>query len=254
MIAAPGTFGGKVAIVTGAATGLGQGIAEGLFRRGAAVVLTDVDGEGVTRVAGRLDPEGLRCVGQRADVGDPAASEATVTAAVERFGGLHLAVNNAGITGDHGVALADVPVDAWQRILSTNLSGVFYGMRHQIPAMLASGGGSIVNMSSAAGAVGQAGLAPYSATKHGIIGLTRSAALDYAKLGIRVNAIGPGYVDVPTMREAPQAVLDGFARAQPIGRLGTVAEVVDTVAFMLSDEASFLVGAFIIADGGYTAG
>jgi NAD(P)-dependent dehydrogenase (short-subunit alcohol dehydrogenase family) len=245
-------FEGKVALVTGAATGLGERIAQGLCERGAKVVLVDVDLNGARQVASQLDATGARVHAIEADVGDPQSAELMVSATLGRFGALHLAVNNAGISGDHDVPLADTPVEAWQRILAINLSGIFSEMKFQIPAMLASGGGAIVNMSSGAGAVGVAGLSPYRATKHGIVGLTRAAALDYAGKGIRINAIGPGYIDTPATQEAPREVRETFAAAHPIGRMGTRKEVADTVAFLLSDQASFLTGSFYMAGGGLT--
>jgi len=246
-------FAGKMAIVTGAATGLGETIAEVLFQRGARVALVDVDRDGVRSVTARLDPVGERTLALEADVAEAAEIEAAVRQTVERFGALHLAVNNAGITGEHDVPLAETGLDAWQRILATNLSGVFHGMKYEIPAMLESGGGAIVNMSSGAGAAGQAGIAPYCATKHGIVGLTRAAALDYATQGIRINAIGPGYIETPEMAKLPEDTKAEFAAAHPLGRLGTRKEIADTVAFLLSDEASFLTGGFYMADGGLTA-
>jgi NAD(P)-dependent dehydrogenase (short-subunit alcohol dehydrogenase family) len=224
-----------------------------LVELGASVVLADLDRIGVRRVAARLDAGGERTLALGVDVADPRAVEAMVAAALDRFGALHLAVNNAGITGAHGVPLAETPIEDWQRILAINLSGIFYGMKYEIPAMLKSGGGAIVNMSSAAGAIGEPGIAPYCATKHGIVGLTQAAALDYARDNIRINAIGPSYIDTPSMRQAPQEVRDAFVARIPLGRLGTRREVADFVLFLLAEEASFLTGGFYLADGGTTA-
>lgn len=248
-------FQDKVAIVTGAATGLGETIAEGMFARGAITVLADVNVDGVRAVAERLDPTGRRTLAVETDVSDPRSVEAMVAITVKRFGKLHLAVNNAGLIGKHGVPLAETSVDDWNRLIAVDLGGVFLGMKYQIPAMLAGGeGGAIVNMSSGAGATGVAGMAPYVAAKHGIVGLTKVAALDYADRGIRVTAVGPGYIDTPEMRKAPASDRERMAASHPVGRFGTRKEVADLVAFLLSDEARFITGSFHSIDGGLGAG
>jgi NAD(P)-dependent dehydrogenase (short-subunit alcohol dehydrogenase family) len=246
-------FEDRTAIVTGAATGLGEGIAEGLFARGANLVLADIDGDGAQVVANRLDPSGTRTLAVQTDVADPRSVAAMVDVAVERFDALDYAVNNAGITGAHDVPLAETDVEAWRQVLDINLSGIFLCMKYEILKMLGRGG-VIVNMSSGAGAVGQAGSAPYCASKHGIVGLTRAAALDYADKKIRINAIGPSFIDTPLMRQVPEAARAAFVAKIPMGRLGTRTEVADMTAFLLSDEASFLTGGFYLIDGGQTAG
>lgn len=246
-------FADKVAIVTGAATGLGEAIAVKLYQSGAKVVLAGRDLKGVRAVAERLDDTGKRAHAVKTDVREHRAVEKMVEETVERFGGLHLAVNNAGITGPSDVAVADYEVDLWNDVIATDLSGVFFGLKYEIPAILESGGGAIVNLSSANGIVGVAGLAPYTAAKHGIIGLTRAAALEYADKGIRINVIGPGYVDTPRMREAPEEMRAQMAESHPMKRLARREEVADLVEFLLSDKASFTTGSFYTMDGGYTA-
>ena len=176
-----------------------------------------------------------------------------VDQAVKKFGGLHIAVNNAGIGGPLK-PLGEYPVDGWDRIISINLSGVFYGMRYQIPAMLASGGGSIVNIASILGKVGTKNAAGYVAAKHGVIGLTETAALDYADQKIRINAVGPGYILTPLLTNTlDEATMKGLAGLHPMGRLGTASEVAEMVLWLNSDKASFVTGAYYNVDGGYLA-
>jgi NAD(P)-dependent dehydrogenase (short-subunit alcohol dehydrogenase family) len=246
-------FANSVAIVTGAATGNGESIARRLFAGGARLVLAGHDGPGLERLARDIDPDGTRSRTAAGDVQEPGFMQHSVALATREFGGLHLAVNTAGVTGPHDTLLEDLSLDDWQAVIGTDLTGMFLSLKAELPAIVKSGGGAILNLSSANGVVGVAGIAAYTAAKHGVVGLTRSVALEYASKGVRVNCIGPGYVATPRMLEMPKEALDQLGSLHPMGRLATREEVAEFAAFLLSDRAAFCTGAFYPIDGGYTA-
>ncbi|WP_454883172.1 SDR family NAD(P)-dependent oxidoreductase [Sphingomonas oryzagri] len=249
-----GDFSGKVGIITGAGSGIGAATAERLAKGGATLLLGDVDEAAVTRTAEAIAREYSTVVEpMKLDVSDPEACQEIVEQAMRRFGKLSMAFNNAGIAGATPVKLADHDLASFRKVMSVNVEGVFLGMLYQIPAMIASGGGSIVNTASVLGAVGAEGVVPYVTSKHAVVGMTKAAALDYASAGIRINALGPGPVRTPILDTYNEEQMAAAIGTVPAGRLGLTSEIADTVAFLLSDAASFTTGAFYLADGGYTA-
>lgn len=247
-------FNGKVAIVTGAASGIGRSIAQQYARAGAQVAVSDLAEEDGQETVRLVRDAGGEAVFVKADVSDPAACEALVQKTLDTYGRLDFACNNAGIGGESN-PVGDMSVKGWEQVIAINLSAVFYGMKYEIPAMLKSGGGAIVNMGSILSQAGFPSSAGYVAAKHGVVGLTKTAALDYATQGIRVNAVGPGFIHTPliaAMEEDKQAN-EMLVSKHPIGRLGKPEEVAELALFLSTDRASFMTGAYVPVDGGYLA-
>lgn len=246
------SFTGKTALVTGAGSGIGEAIAKGLASSGARVVVQDLHADAADRVTAEITAAGGHAHAAVGDVSDPAVVERLVGEAVTAGGALHLLVNNAGIGGPMA-PLGAYPLDGWRRVMGVNLDGVFYGLRYAIPEMLKAGGGAIVSIASILGAVGYANSGAYVAAKHAILGLTQTAALEYSAKGIRINAIGPGFIDTPLLAALPPGAKEALVAAHPIGRLGRAEEVADLALYLLSERASFITGSYHLVDGGYCA-
>jgi NAD(P)-dependent dehydrogenase (short-subunit alcohol dehydrogenase family) len=248
------TFKDKVALVTGAGSGIGEAVARDLAALGVKVVVTDIGRESAQRVVDAIAAAGGEaavCVANSASAQD---NEQAVAFAVKTYGKLNYAVNNAGVGGNPAPA-GEIDIEDWNRVIAINLNGVLYGMRYQIPAMLAAGAGesAIVNMASIHGVVANIGQGAYTASKHGVVGLTRNAAAEYGPQGLRINCVGPGYIDTPLLADLPQEFRTELIGRHPLGRLGTSEEVAKVVRFLLSDDASFITGGYYLVDGGYTA-
>jgi len=243
-----GSLADRVALVTGGGAGIGAACVRALAEAGARVLVVDYDAAAARSVADEVGGAALA-----ADVTDPEACGSMVAAAVDAFGRLDVAVNNAGVAPARLVPTAEIDVDDWRRVLATNLDGVFYSMRAELPLLRQNGGGSIVNMASALAVVGSKGTAAYVASKHGVLGLTRAAALEYGPEGIRVNAVGPGTTETALTRDVLARAPEEYLARYPLGRVAVPDDIAPLVVFLASDASAFCTGGWYAVDGGWTA-
>jgi NAD(P)-dependent dehydrogenase (short-subunit alcohol dehydrogenase family) len=242
----------KVAFVTGAGSGLGRATATAFVMQGYATVLADRGEAAGRKTEATLSGQG-ECLFVGCDVTDDESVRRALAQTEARFGRLDAAFNAAGIDGEHGKLTAECTLENWQRVLDVDLTGTFHALRHQIPLMLKSGGGAIVNCASVAGLVGAPSFAAYTAAKHGVVGLTKTAALEYARQGIRINAICPGTINTPMNQQLDQDLLKSLVESSPMGRLGLPEEIAAAVLYLCSDGAAFLSGQAIAIDGAWTS-
>jgi NAD(P)-dependent dehydrogenase (short-subunit alcohol dehydrogenase family) len=248
-------FAGKVAFVTGAGSGIGRAAALAFAREGASVVVADVSEPGSQKTVRLVEELGGQAIAVRCDVTRSDDIKAGLAKTIETFGRLDFAFNNAGIEPKNAAPTADYDEDEWDRIIDINLRGVFLCMKHEIPLILKQGGGAIVNTSSGAGVIGIKGSPAYTAAKHGLLGLTKAAALDYAPQNIRINSVCPGYIETPMMDRFTGGTPEGRAKVvgeEPIGRMGKPEEIAAAVIWLCSDAAAFMIGHAMVIDGGQT--
>lgn len=244
----------KSAVVTGGASGIGAAVAHRMAREGAAVVVADHDVDGGERVAKEINASGGRAVFVRTDVTDPASTEAMVATALREFGKLDIAANCAGIAVEP-MTTHETPIETWDRVSRVNQRGTFLSMRAEIPPLLERPASAIVNITAVAGGMKALGsLASYVTSKAGVVGLTKTAAIDYVRHNLRINAVAPGFIDTPMTRDLPADVLDAVAETQPQGRIGRPEEIANAVVWLLSEEASLVTGAVLPVDGGTSNG
>lgn len=247
------TLENKIAIVTGGGSGIGEAISLLFASEGAKVVVSDIDEKNGNRVVSDIKSKNGEALFVKTDTSIPDDNKRLVEETVKKYGGLHIAVNNAGIGGP-SAPVGEYPIGGWNKVIAINLSGVFYGMRYQIPAMLKNGGGSIINAASILGTVGFANSSAYVAAKHGVVGLTKNAAIEYAQKNIRLNSIGPGFIRTPLVEKSlDEDTLKFLETKHPIGRLGESIEVAELALWLASSKSSFVTGSYYTIDGGYTA-
>lgn len=240
----------KVALVTGAGSGIGREAALFYAKNGAHVIVSDMNEAGGLESVDKIKAVGGDARFIKADVSSPEENERLVAKTLEAYKVLDIACNNAGIGGESN-PVGDMSIEGWKKVIDINLNGVFYGMHYQIPAMLTQGKGAIVNIASILGQVGFMNSSAYVAAKHGVVGLTKNAALEYSAKGIRINSVGPAFIKTPLLNQLDEATMNMLVSLHPIGRLGDPKEVAELIVWLSSDKASFVTGSYYAIDGGY---
>lgn len=244
-------FVSTVAVVTGGASGIGAECVRQLTELGASVMIADRDADNAEKLCAELASDDVASCW--VDVTDPESVQRMVSSTIERFGKLTIAINSAGIGMPEPCSVGNLSFETWRKVVAIDLDGVFLSMHYQLPAIEASKGGAIVNVSSILGSVARPGASAYVAAKHAVVGLTKTAALEYAQRGIRINAVGPGFIDTPLLTHRDEADRKQIAEQHPVGRLGEASEIASTILYLASPDASFVTGTYLPVDGGYTA-